>query len=232
MGKDIGLKISSEKTVSKAVALSEDEQLEVMRYWVSEASKARRNIAFIRGFEEIRKRYFESLSPTEKPKNPAYNAVARVSMAMLNVAVDALILFSFKAFDQRSQASLKKLKNDFSRNAANDVRRDNVTEAFRQFQQSEKMVLEELAGLRSKLVAHIDYDFLLEQKQESLEIKEVLQTTEMIIGLVDLLAAQFKKIGTVESQTVSDNSLVITPAKFSELDAEEFWRVTFDQWAK
>ncbi len=153
-------------------------------------------------------------------------------MAMLNVAVDALILFSFKAFDQHSQASLKKLKNAFSRNAANDGRRDDVTEAFKQFEKSEEMALEELARLRSKLVAHIDYDFLLEQKQESLKIKEVLQTTDRIVGLVNLLAAQFKKIGTVESPTVSDNALVITPAKFSELDAEEFWRVTFDQWAK
>ena len=212
--------------------MSEDEQLEVMRYWVSEASKARRNIAFIRAFEEIRRRYVESLSPTEEPKNLAYNAVTRVSMAMLNVALDALILFSFKAFDQHSQGSLKKLKNAFFRNAANDGRRDNVNEAFKQFQRSEKMVLEELTRLRSKLVAHIDYDFLLDQKQESLEIKDVLQTTDVIIGLVDLLAAQFKKIGTVESPTVSDNSLVITPTKFSELDAKEFWQVTFGQWAK
>ena len=92
--------------------------------------------------------------------------------------------------------------------------------------------MELLARLRSKLVAHIDYDFLLDQKQESLKIEQLLQTTEMIIGLVDLLAAQFKKIGTVENPTVCDNSLVVTPSKFSELDAEEFWQVTFGQWAK
>lgn len=212
--------------------MSEDEQLEVMRYWVSEASHARRNIAFIRGFEEIRRRYIKSLPPTEEPKNPAYNPVGRVTVAMLNVALDALILFSFKAFDQRSQASLQNLKNAVSRNAANDGRRDDVTEAFKQFQSREKMVMEVLVRLRSKLVAHIDYDFLLDQKQESLKIEQVLQTTDMIIGLVDLLAAQFKKIGTVENPTVCDNSLVVTPSKFSELDAEEFWQVTFGQWAK
>ncbi|QEE36528.1 hypothetical protein FTO60_12875 [Octadecabacter sp. SW4] len=212
--------------------MSEEEQLEVMRYWVSEASKARRNIAFIRGFEEIRRRYVESVSPTEEPKDPAYNAVARVSIAVLNVVLDALISFSFKAFDQASQASLTRLKNALLRNAANDDCHDTVNEAFKQFQRNEKVVLEELTRLRNKLIAHIDYDFVLDPKQESLKIKEVLLATDMIIGLVDVLAAQFEKIGTVESSNVSGNSLVITPTKFAETDAEEFWRVTFCNWAK
>lgn len=216
----------------KALALSEDEQLEVMRYWVSEASIARRNIAFIRGFEETRRCYVKGLPPTEEPKDPAYNAVGRVSMAMLNVALDALILFAFKVFDQHSEASLERLKNAFVNNAKNVSCRDTVNKEFKQLKNSENVVLKELQKLRNKLVAHIDYDFLLDQRQGSLKIEKVLQFADRIVDLVHLLAAHFEKTGTVESPTVCDNSLVVTPTKFSELDAEEFWRITFGQWAK
>lgn len=152
---------------------------------------------------------------------------------MLEVALDSLILFSFKAFDKNeSTASLSKLKNAFFRNAANDGRRENVKAEFKKFEGCEKKASNKLRTLRIKMVAHIDRSFLLDPTQESLTIKEILKTTNSIVDLVDLLAQLFKKIGTVESPDVSDNSLMITPTKFAELDAEEFWRVTFGHWAK
>lgn len=222
-----------DNTLAKVAALDDNQQLEVMRYWVSEANMAQRNIALIRGFEQSRRRFVESKSLPEEMASPAYSPVGRVSTAILDVVLDSIIMFSFKAFDQDKQAaSLSKLKDVLFQNAANDGLVDNVAAAFRSFNRNNESVLKDLRMFRKKKVAHIDYDFLLGQKQVSLTVEEALTTATKIVDLVALLAKFFIKVGTTESPTVADNSLIIAHAEFLELDAEEFWRVTFGQWAK
>lgn len=216
------------------MALGDDEQLQVMRYWVSEANRAMRIIAFIRGFEKARKQYFERKYNLEEPKNPAYSAVGRVSIALLDVALDSLILFSFRAFDgDYRAASLSKLKNAFLlSDLINDRYKEQVKYAFRKFDRGQKSAKSEIEKLRSKMIAHVDFDFLLDGRQEGITIEKALEIAENIVDLVSFMAAGFKKPGTIESPTISDNSLVITPAELAEPDAEEFWRVTFSCWAK
>lgn len=218
---------------AKVVALEADEQLQVMRYWVSEADRARRNIALIRGFDESWRRYSASKSLPSEIKLPSYNAAGRISLALLDNALDSVVLFSFKAFDEDARAaSLPRLRKALQKNMATDGRLDGIAEEFRKFERREKSTLDGLRTLRKKSVAHVDYDFLLDPSRKNLAVEDALKAANRLVDLVALLAKLFQKIGTVGDPTAADNSIMVIPDKFSELDAEEFWRVTFSHWAK
>ena len=70
------------------------------------------------------------------------------------------------------------------------------------------------------------------ESDAELLLLDLLKHAEGVVDLIYAMAQSFKKIGTVGNPNALDASLVITPVKKAQLDAEEFWRVCFGPWAK
>ena len=130
----------------------EDAQQEEIRYWVNEASRAVRNIALIRSFDERRSQYICSKPNPEDLKNPIYDPVGRTSVSLISTAEDALILFSWKAFDaDKRSASISKLKNAILCDPdVNGDYKEHIRKKFKEFSEKQTPIKENVALFRKK----------------------------------------------------------------------------------
>lgn len=212
------------------------ELLTAYRFWVGEACDAVRCVAFIEGYEAVRKEYLAWCAQENiEPVHSGYIQQARAILPLLPAAVASLTLFVTKGFDSKSSYSLLVLKNktrDYV-GVKNDFALGKIRDETKIFFKEYRKIERDLKNYRNWFVAHADHGAVLGNAKFDLTPLKLISVANLAIHLVRLYSnlSGLNPVGTVGAPTISDNTLVVTSKKFAAIDAEIFWRMQFASWA-
>lgn len=211
------------------------EQLEILRHWLAESRLAISDAAFIYAYEEVRQAYVRERKAEGKELGlPQLNPSGLVAHQRLQQARTTLVIFCGKAADRdKRSVGLRTLKNAILSDASlQPKRRDKIIQEFKQFDK-EYGFEGEITDLRSKAYAHSDFDWLINGPFSSLKLRELLEHSLALTGLISTLRYSSELVPVVSHGNSFADDSTLTPGvyKFAHIYAVEFWTKNFAEWS-